>query len=92
MLGDAAGLAAGDVGLAQRVEKRGLAVVDMTHDGYDGRARLKHLRLVGVAAQPDLNIGFGDPVRPMAEFGDDQLGRVRIQDLVHRRHDAHAHQ
>ena len=41
MLGDAAGLAGDDVGLAHRVEQRGLAVVDMAHDGDDRRARLQ---------------------------------------------------
>ena len=39
MLGDAAGLAGHDVGLAQRIEQRGLAVIDMAHDGDDRRAR-----------------------------------------------------
>ena len=39
VLGDAAGLARGDVGLADGVEQRGLAVVDVAHDGDDRRAR-----------------------------------------------------
>ena len=39
MLRDAAGLALGDVRLADRVEERRLAVVDVAHDGHDGRAR-----------------------------------------------------
>ena len=42
MLGDAAGLAGRDIGLAQRVEQRGLAVVDMAHHRDDRRARLQH--------------------------------------------------
>ena len=37
VLGDAAGLVAHDVGLADRVEQAGLAVVDVTHDGHDRR-------------------------------------------------------
>ena len=37
MLGDAAGLGLEDVGLADRVEQPGLAVVDVTHDGDDRR-------------------------------------------------------
>ena len=36
-LRDAAGLARDDVGLADRVEQAGLAVVDVTHDGDDRR-------------------------------------------------------
>jgi len=37
MLGDAARLVRRHVGGAQRVEQRGLAVVDMAHDGDHGR-------------------------------------------------------
>ena len=59
MLRDAAGFAARDIGLAQRVEQRGLAVVDMAHDGDDRRARLERLGLVLLAAQADLDIGLG---------------------------------
>ena len=39
VLGDAAGLAGHDVGVADLVEQRGLAVVDVTHDGDDRSAR-----------------------------------------------------
>ena len=37
MLGDAAGFAGDHVGLADGVEQRGLAVVDVAHDGHDRR-------------------------------------------------------
>ena len=40
MLRDAAGLVGRDIGAAQRVQERGLAVVDVAHDGDHGRARL----------------------------------------------------
>ena len=39
VLGDAACLAGRNVGVADGVEQRGLAVVDVAHDGDDGRAR-----------------------------------------------------
>ena len=39
VLGDAAGLALGDARRADGVEQRRLAVVDVTHDGDDRRAR-----------------------------------------------------
>ena len=68
MLGDAARLAGRDIGFAQRVEQRGLAVVDMAHDRDDRGARLQRLGLVGIAAQADLDIGFGDAAQPVAEF------------------------
>ena len=43
VLGDAAGLGLGDTGLADRVEQRRLAVVDVAHDGDDRRTRLEVL-------------------------------------------------
>ena len=39
VLRDAAGFAGGDVGFADDVEQRGLAVVNVAHDGDDRRAR-----------------------------------------------------
>ena len=45
VLRDAAGLAGDDVGLADRVEQRRLAVVDVTHDGDDGRGSSSARRL-----------------------------------------------
>ena len=79
MLGDAAGLAAGDIGLAQRVEQRGLAVVDMAHDGDDRRARLEHRpRSSASPRRPISTSDFGDAAQAVAEFGDDQLGGVGV--------------
>ena len=46
VLGDAAGLGRGDAGLADGVEQRRLAVVDVTHDGDDRRTRHEVLGLV----------------------------------------------
>ena len=40
VLRDAAGFAGRDFGLADGVEQRRLAVVDVAHDGHDRRARL----------------------------------------------------
>ena len=92
MLGDAAGFATGDIGLAQRVEQRCLAVVDMAHDRDHRRARLERIGQVLLAAQPDLDIGLGDAPQAVSELGDDQFGGVGVDDLVDRRHDTHAHQ
>ena len=46
VLGDAAGFACCHVGFADGVEQRGLAVIDVAHDGDHGRAR--HFELAGV--------------------------------------------
>ena len=60
MLGDAAGLVRRDIGLAHRVEQRGLAVVDMAHDGDDRRARLQMLAgSSSCAFEADLDVGLG---------------------------------
>ena len=45
MLGDAAGFAGNDVGVADGVEQRGLAVVDVAHDGDDRRTRHQVFRV-----------------------------------------------
>ena len=45
VLRDAAGFARGDARLADRVHERGLAVIDMAHEGDDRRAQLEFLGL-----------------------------------------------
>ena len=54
VLGDAAGLAGDDVGVADVVEQRGLAVVDVAHDHHDRGARLQILRRVRVVVDQAL--------------------------------------
>ncbi len=92
MLRDAARFMRDHVGLAQRIEQRGLAVVDMAHDGHDRRARLQ----VGVGIlrtfQAHFDVGFRHALHAMAEFLHDQLGRIRVDGLRQRRHHAHAEQ
>ena len=57
MLGDAAGLAGDDVGVADLVEQRGLAVVDVTHDGDDrGARRLQRLVVVVAVVEHRLQL------------------------------------
>src|SRR5690242_9034381 len=64
----------------------------MAHDGDDRGTRLEHLFFISFATQPDLDIGFGDAVGAVPELADDELGGIGVDDLVYRRHDAHAHQ
>ena len=92
MLGDATGLAGHHVGLAQGVEQRGLAVVDMAHDRDHGRAGHEVARHVVDALDAFLDVGLADALHPVAELGDDQLGRIGVEDLVDRRQDAVLHQ
>ena len=78
MLGDAAGFAAGDIGVAEGVEQRGLAVVDMAHDGHDRRARQQMRRRSSAAPKAFLDVGFGDAADGMAEFFGDEFGGVGV--------------
>ena len=92
MLGDAAGLAAHDIGLAQRVQQRCLAVVDMAHHRHHRRTRFQQLFRIGGALETDLDIRLADPLQLVAEFGHHQFGGVRIDRLRHGGHHAELHQ
>ena len=87
MLGDAAGFARHHVGVAKRVEQRGLAVVDMAHHGHDRRTRLGVGGIVDDVEQAFLDVGRGDALDGVAQFLGDQLRGVGVDhvgDLVHR--------
>ena len=87
MLGDAAGFAGHHVGMAQRVEQRGLAVIDMAHHGHDRRTRLGIGGIVDDVEQAFFNVGGGDALDGVAHFLGDQLrgiGVDHVGDLVHR--------
>ena len=92
MLGDAAGFAGHDIGLAQGVEQRGLAVIDMAHDGDDRRTRDQRAFGIGGAGQAFQHVAFRDALDDMAIFGGDQFGGVGVDDVVGRRHHAVLHQ
>ncbi len=53
VLGDAAGFARHDVGVADAIEQCRLAVVDVTHDGDDRRARLEQRLIVLVIGREE---------------------------------------
>ena len=87
MLGDAAGFAGNHVGMAQRVEQRGLAVIDMAHHGHDRRTRFGIGGIVDDVEQAFLDVGRGHALDGVAHFLGDQLRGVGIDhvgDLVHR--------
>ena len=92
MLGDTAGLAAGHIGGAQRIQQAGLAVIDMAHDGDHRGARLQ----VGVGVdrtfQAAFHIAFGHALGAVAEFLDHQFGGIGVDQLARRGHDAELHQ
>ena len=94
VLRDAARFAAGDVGLADRVEQRRLAVVDVTHDGDDRTARrrarrvglLHRLELDGLFERDDFGVdaeGFRDLEREVGtEGGVDREHEALLQQKV----------
>ena len=84
MLGDAAGFARDDVGAADGVEQRGLAVVDVAHDRDHRRTRLQRLGRIDVVRRVDVDVAFADALDAVAELGDQQLGRVLVDGLGQR--------
>ena len=88
VLGDAARLAGRDVGLADGVEQRRLAVVDVAHDGDDRRARDQVLRVVRrLGVDQHLVLAEGRRLDLEAELVRDQRGGVEVDVVV----DVHAH-
>ena len=92
VLGDAARLMRRHVGFAQRIEKQGLAVVDVPHHGHHRRPGNEAGLVVGVALEADLHIGVADALDVVAEFADHQFRRVGVDGLRHGHHDIHFHQ
>ena len=93
VLRDAARFATRDVRLADRVEERRLAVVDVAHDRHD-RSAMHALRVVddGLFVPERFRLVERDVRNLVAELGRDQRGGVGVDRLVHRRHHPHRHQ
>ena len=94
VLRDAAGFARHHVRCAQCIQQGGLAVINVTHDRDDWRARHKigGVIIVGPSTEPDLDIGGGNAIRRMTKLGDDDFGGLGIDGLIHRRHHTHFHE
>lgn len=92
MLGDATGFAGDYVGMTDGVEQRGLAVVDMAHDGNDGRARNQFAIVVGHVEDAEFDVGFRHAPDRMAEFAGDDFGKVGVDDVARLHHLAFLHQ
>ena len=92
VLRDAAGLAGHHVGLAQGIEQRRLAVVDVAHDGDDGSARGERIVAVFAAGKPLLDVGLGNALHRVAELLGEQLRGIGVDDVVDGVHLALTHQ
>ena len=83
VLGDAARFAGDDVGLADGVEQRGLAVVDVAHDGHHRRPRQRiGVGILGFGEEAFLDVRFGDAADGVAHLLGDELGQVGVDDVV----------
>ena len=92
MLGNASRFARHHVGLADGVEQRGLAMVDVTHDGHDRRPRFELLGRVGIARQAFDHVRIRHAFDLVAHFLGDDLGEIGIDHIVDRMHLALLHQ
>jgi len=88
VLGDATGFTGDDVGLADLVEQQRLAVVDVTHDGHDGRTWRGGDVVVLVVLVEELRNELGfflltrvDEVHFGAHFGGVELDHVVAETL-----------
>jgi hypothetical protein len=78
--------------VADGVEQRGLAVVDVTHDGHYRRARRQQGRIVGGVEHALFDVGFGDALDGVSQFLGDELSGVGVDHVVDLRHLALLHQ
>ena len=92
VLSDAARFARNHIGVANRVEQRGLAVIDMAHDRDDRRARDGRAFVVGPIEEAFLDVGFGDALDRVAHLLGHKLRGVGVEHVGQRHHAALAHQ
>ncbi len=89
VLGDTAGLTRGDLGLAQAIEERGLAVIDVAHHGDHRGPELPGD--LDLAVLDELGFVEGHIFDPVAELVGDQLGGLEVEIAVEgRAADPHA--
>src|SRR5262249_51381826 len=89
VLGDAAGLTLGDLGVPDGVQQLGLAVVDVTHDGHHRRPRDQRLLATLVLAEGDVEglqqlavlVLPADHLDLVAQLGAQQLQRLVVDRL-----------
>ena len=93
VLGDAAGLCGGHIGLAHRVEQARLAVVDMAHDHHHRAAGDElGIRVLVVVDQAVLDGHDHLFFHLTAKVHGDEGGGVVVDGLAQGGHDAHLHQ
>mmetsp|Transcript_25255 Transcript_25255/g.32349 ORF Transcript_25255/g.32349 Transcript_25255/m.32349 type:complete len:237 (-) Transcript_25255:202-912(-) len=86
MLGDAAGFASNNICRAQRVQKRGLTMVNVTHNGHDWWAVREIFWIVFDTFKTNFHIGFRHAFDGMAKFFGNQFGGVSIDNVIRAQH------
>ncbi len=92
VLGDATGFTRNHIGVADRVEQRGLAVVDVTHDGDNRRPRYHFAVFVLDIENAKFDVGFRYATDSVAEFAGDDFSQIGINDVAGLHHLAFLHQ
>ena len=92
VLGDTTGFARDHIGLADRIQKRGLAVVNVAHDRHDRRAGDAVFICIRDRFDRLLHVGIRHSNRLVAKLFDHQFGGVGVDGLVQRHHHAHFHE
>ena len=92
MLGDATGFTRDHVGLAQSVEQRRLAVVNVTHDGHDRGTGLEIGGIIRLAFKAHFHVGLRHTLDRVAHILGDELGGIGVQHVVDLHHLALLHQ
>ena len=88
VLRDASGLAGNNVGLADIIQQRRLAVVDMSHHRHHRRTRYEVFRRLLRLNRDRLRTVFFFTLRFEIEFAGDDFDLIEIESLIHRHHHA----
>ena len=88
VLRDASRLAGNDVGLADIIQQRRLAVVDMSHHCHHRRTRYEVFRQLLRLDHDSRRTVFFFALRFEIEFAGDDFDLIEIESLIHRHHHA----
>ncbi|OWK26193.1 hypothetical protein AJ87_01930 [Rhizobium yanglingense] len=92
MLRNAAGFTGNHVRMADGVEQRGFAVVDVAHDGDDRRTRDLFAAFIRHIEDTEFDVGFRNTLDGMTEFASDEFCQIGVDDVAWLHHLAFLHQ
>src|SRR5690606_37653099 len=92
VLCDTTGFTSNDIGVAECVKKRRLAVVDVTHDRHNRWSGNLLAFVIDNVEDTFFNVGFGNALDGMAKFDSDKLRKVCVDDVARLHHLTFLHQ